>query len=95
MKLQNEKNKTKSQAQEQKYANGDRFEKCLFDQNGLCDHKTIQFVCCCFLSFQLVCVIITPNWNYFGAAMYNGNLLVNSGYTNLKTTQLFDAGLKQ
>ena len=27
--------------------------------------------------------------------MYNGSLVVTSGYTNLKTTQLFDAGLKQ
>ena len=27
--------------------------------------------------------------------MYNGNLVVNSGYTNLKTTQLFDAELKR
>ena len=95
MTLHNKKCKTKSQTQKQNYANGDGFEKCLLNQIGLCVHKIIQFVGCCFLSFQLVCVIITPNRNYCGAAMYNGSLVVNSGYTNLKTTQLFDAELKR
>ena len=95
MKLQNEKYKTKSQTKQQKYANGDCFEKCLLDQIDVCVHNIIQFVSCCFLPFQFVCVIITTNWNYFGAAMYNGSLVVNSGYTNFKTTQLFDAGLQQ
>ena len=95
MKLQNKKWKTKSQTKQQNYANGDGFEKCLLNQIGLCVHIIIQFAGCCFLSFQLVCVIITPKWNYFGAAMHNGNLVVNSGYTNSKTTQLFDAELKQ
>ena len=32
---------------------------------------------------------------YFGAALYNGSLVVNGGDPNLKTTEVFDAGLKR
>ena len=33
--------------------------------------------------------------SYFGAALYNGSLIVNGGDPNLKTTEVFDAGLKR
>ena len=33
--------------------------------------------------------------NYFGAALYNGSLVVNDGEPNLKITEVFDAELKR